>query len=69
MENKVQVELLENVISFGKDKEIYGVKGDIVNLICAFSNVLIVENKQKNKFPVRIDKTNYKNNRPKKGSY
>lgn len=60
MEDKVQIELLEDIYSFGKDRALYGLRGDKVNVVAKFVNVLIVENKQKNKFPVRIDRTDYK---------
>jgi len=60
MEDKTKIKLLEDIYSRGRDKSLYGLKGDSVFIISEFANVLIVENNKKNKFPVRIDRTDYK---------
>ena len=57
MEYKVQIKLLEDAMS--GNKKLYAKKGDILTLISIFSNVLILQNEDGNKFPVKKEITDY----------
>jgi len=60
MEDKVQVKLLQDIYSGGKSKKLYGLKNEMVSLISVFTNVLIVESESKNRYPVKVELTDYK---------
>lgn len=59
MEDKVQVKLLEDIYSGGKGKVVYGLKNETVSLVSVMDEILIVENNNKNRFPVKANMTNY----------
>jgi hypothetical protein len=50
MQNK-EVKLLDDILSFGRDRTVYGKKNDKVKVVAEYGHVLIVEGK-KGRFPV-----------------
>jgi len=50
-----EVRLLEDILSYGKNRTVYGKKNERVKIVADFGNVLIVQGKYE-KFPVIKDK-------------
>jgi hypothetical protein len=48
--------LLEDIFSYGKGCKLYGKKNDKVLIISVRMNVLIVEGKNNDRFPVHLDR-------------
>ena len=44
--------LIQDHYSHGKDKTLYGIKGDIVTMISESDTACVVENKLGNRFPI-----------------
>lgn len=47
----MQVRLLEDILSFGRDRKLYGKKNERVMVVAEYGHVLIVEGKS-GRFPV-----------------
>jgi len=54
--------LLEEIKSYGKLGKVYGVKGEKVLIISVRINVLIVEGKNNERFPVHLDRVKIQDN-------
>lgn len=48
--------LLEEIKSYGKVGKVYGIKGEKVKIISVKINVLIVEGKANERYPVHLDR-------------